>query len=54
MFTKNLLRVILIATVTLLTFNISPGSAEKLSLQSLPARQSTRMTWAPHSATRED
>ena len=31
------LRVILIATVTLLTFNISPGWLEKLSLQSLPA-----------------
>jgi hypothetical protein len=36
MFTKRILRVLLIAAVTLLTFNISPGSAEKLSLQPLP------------------
>ena len=36
MFTKRILRVLLIAAVTLLTFNISPGAAEKLSLQPLP------------------
>ena len=37
MFTRKLLRVLLIAAVTLLTFNISPGSAEQLSLEPLPA-----------------
>lgn len=36
MFTRKLLRVLLIASVTLLTFNISPGAAEELSFQPLP------------------
>ena len=37
MFTKRILRVLVIAAVTLLALNISPGTAEKLSLQPLPA-----------------
>jgi hypothetical protein len=37
MFTKRILRVILIAMVALLVVNINPGSAEKLSLIPLPA-----------------
>ena len=37
MFTKKSLRVILIATILLLVVNISPGSAERLSLVPQPA-----------------
>jgi hypothetical protein len=37
MFTKKTLRVLLIAAIALLAVNVSPGSAEKLSLEPLPA-----------------
>ena len=37
MFTKRILRVLLIAIVVLLVVNINPSSAEKLSLGPLPA-----------------
>ncbi len=43
MFTRKLLRVLLIVAVTLLTFNISPGAAEELTFQPMALIDPTDM-----------